>query len=170
MLFHKFFIRMTSAAGLRNIGKVGHRFGIFAWPDIMLPVTVLTKGDLFRALHDHLGMKTLLVFFFRLLMAGRTVHPLFRGLHSCSMGIIPNLGMTSGTGKAAMDGTSIFCLGHKERDLSSRGILLGQEFIFMAAKASRIIGSPNPSGPDQRDNQHTNDYKNFKPLVSHFLT
>jgi len=39
------------------------------------------------------------------------------------MGIVPDSGMAIGTGKASMDGTLIFRLGHKERELSSLGIL-----------------------------------------------
>jgi hypothetical protein len=135
---------MASTAGLRNIGKISHRFGIFAWLDIVLPVAIIAGSGPFRALHNHLGVKTLLVFLFRLLMARRTVHPPISYLSSCGMGIVPDLGVTSRTGKASMDGTLIFRLGNKERELSSRGILFGQGLIFMAAKASRIIVSPNP--------------------------
>ena len=60
----------------------------------MFPMALVTIGSPLRFLHDHLGMKTLLVSLFRLLVASRTVHPLIRSLRATlGMLIIFNMGM-----------------------------------------------------------------------------
>ena len=89
----------------------------------MFSVAVLAIGSPFRALHDHLGVKPLLVFLLRLWMAGSAVHPAVNCLSARGMGIVPNLGMTIRTGEVAMNGVLIIGLGHKKRDLPSSGIL-----------------------------------------------
>jgi hypothetical protein len=52
----------------------------------MFPVTIITIGCPLHPLHDHLGMKALLIFFICLLVARCTVYLLIRSL-------LPTLGM-----------------------------------------------------------------------------
>jgi hypothetical protein len=135
MLLYKLFIGMAPAAGLRNIGKMSPGFGIFAWQDIVLPVAILAISGSFRALHDHLRVKAFFIFLFSLRMTARAVYPLIRSLSSArGMGVIPNLGMAIGAGKAPVDRVFIICFRYKKGDLLSTGILCGQGFILMTAQ------------------------------------
>jgi hypothetical protein len=59
------------------------------------------------------------------------------------MAIIANLGVAIGTGKAAMDRTLIFLLGHKKGDLLSPGILFGERVILVTAKTGSVITPPD---------------------------
>jgi hypothetical protein len=64
------------------------------WQDIMFSVTIVTIGRPFHPFHDHLRVKALQVFLFRLLVASRTVHLFIRSLLSTlGMFIIFNMGM-----------------------------------------------------------------------------
>jgi hypothetical protein len=94
MFLDKYRIRMTAIACLFDVGNVGHGFGILAGKDIMFSVTIITIGRPLRPLHDHLGMEALQVFFLRLLVASRTVHPFVRRLPpALGMFIIFNMGV-----------------------------------------------------------------------------
>src|SRR4030067_1587067 len=85
MLLDKFHLRMATITSLVNVGNVCLGFGILAGEDIMPSVAIITISCPLRSLHDHLGMKALLVFFVSLLMAGCTVHPFVYSLPALGM-------------------------------------------------------------------------------------
>jgi hypothetical protein len=90
---------MTPIACLFNVENVGHGFGILAGKDTMFSVTIITIGCSLHPLHDHLRMKTLLIFFLCLLVARGTVHLLVCSfLPALSMFVIFNMGVAIPTG------------------------------------------------------------------------
>jgi hypothetical protein len=104
MLLNKFDIRMAAIAGLVGVRRMSHRLRILTWQDIMFSVTIKTTGCPLLSLHDHLGMKALLIFLFRLGMASGAVDTLIRSLlPSLGMGIVLNTGMAVRAGELPMD-------------------------------------------------------------------
>src|SRR4030043_4655 len=125
MLFDKFQIRMTSIACFFNVGNVCHGFGILTGEDIMFSVTIITISCPLHPLHDHLRMKTLLVFLACLLVASGTVHLLVRSLlPPLGMFVIFNMGVAIPTGEFSVDRFFKFLLRHKERNTFTLIILL----------------------------------------------
>jgi hypothetical protein len=59
------------------------------------------------------------------------------------MAIIPDLGVTIGTGKTAMDRAFIFLLGHKKGDLLSPSILFGERVFLVTAETGSVIPPPD---------------------------
>ena len=104
MLLHKFNIGMTSTTGLFDVGHIRHGFGILAWQGIMFSVALVTISRPLHPLHDHLGMKALLIFFLRLLMTCPTVHGTISGfLPTLGMFVVLDTGVTVRTGELPMD-------------------------------------------------------------------
>jgi hypothetical protein len=140
MLFHKFKIGMTSVTCLFDVGDIRHRFGILAGKDIMVSVAVTAISRPLRPLHDHLGVKTLLILFLRLLMTSPTIHTLISSLlPSFGVGIILNMGVTIRTREFTVDGTLKLSLGDKKRNALTLSILLLQRLVLMTTQAERTI-------------------------------
>jgi hypothetical protein len=104
MFLDKYRIRMTAIARLFKVGNMGHGFRILAWKDIMFSVAIITIRCPLRPFHNHLGMEALQVFFLRLLVTSRTVHPFVRYLPpTLGMFIIFNMGVAIPAGKFPVD-------------------------------------------------------------------
>jgi hypothetical protein len=125
MLLYKFDIGMAAFAGFINVGNIRHRSRVFTGQDIVFPMAIKTIRCPLGSFHDHLRVKSLLIFFLCFIVAALAIHPPVGSLLSTlSMGIICYFSMAVRAGELSVNGVLEACFRYKKGDLSSSGILL----------------------------------------------